>query len=94
MSRVVKAIRATGTSGKVASKPFLAVARGGKYTLHSEDLAAKSGKPLRYGINKVLVGTLEEAADLLATGGFHIRLYNAEHKQSNLRAPHQVMIVT
>ncbi|WP_146093451.1 hypothetical protein [Xanthomonas pisi] len=92
MSRVVKEIRATGTSGEVAGKPFFAVARGGKYTLHSEDLAAKSGKPLRYGVNKVLVDTLEEAADLLATGSFHIRVYNAEHKQSNLRAPDQVVV--
>jgi len=93
MSHIVKAIRAIGTSGKVAGKPFLAVARRGKYTLHSEKLAAKSGKPLRYGINKVQVETLEEAASLLNAGGFHIRLYNAEHKQSNLRAPHQVEII-
>jgi hypothetical protein len=93
MPRVIKAISATGTSGKVSGKPFFAVARAGKYTLHSKDLSAKSGKPLRFGVNRVLVDTLDEAADLLATGGFHIRLYNAEHKQSNLRAPHQVEIV-
>lgn len=94
MPHTVKAIRATGTSGKVAGKPFVAVASAGKYTLHSEELAAKSGRPLRYAVNKVLVETLEEAAHLLATGGFHIRVYNAEHKQSNLRASHQVEIVT
>jgi hypothetical protein len=93
MSRKVISTRAVGKSGKVAGKMFVAVSRNGKYTLHSKHLSTKTGKPLRFAVNKVLVDSLQEAADLLNKGRYYIRLYNAEHKQSNLRSSKEVEVV-
>jgi len=94
MSNKICTIQALGTRGKVKGKLFTAVPQDRGYVLHSEDLAAKSGKALRFAINKVYVHSIDEVAELLIKGGFHIRLYNAEHKQWNLRAPSEVEIIS
>lgn len=93
MLKRVGAITAIGTRGKVKGKPFAAISRDGAYVLHSQELASKSGKPLRFAVNQVSVHSLDEAARLLAKGGFSIRVYNEEHKQWNLRTPSEVSIV-
>lgn len=93
MSKKVLEIRAVGTSGKVLGKLFLAVPSKGKYVLHSEDLAARTGKPLRFAVNQVLVNTLDEAVELLGKGGYHIRMYNQEYKQRNLRAASEIEVI-
>lgn len=93
MPRKVVAIRTVGTRGKVAGKPFLAESRDGKYVLHSEHLAAKTGKATRFAVNKVFVNSLDEAADLLHRGGYHIRVYNREHNQWNLRMYSELQII-
>ena len=72
----VISITAVGTRGKVVGKSFEALQQNGKYVLHSEALAAKSGKAIRFAINKVCVTTLDEAANFLAVGGYHIRVFN------------------
>lgn len=92
MPRKVAAIKAIGTRGKVKGKPFAAERRDGKYILHSEHLAAKTGKATRFAVNKVMVDTLNEAAELLNAGGYHIRVFNREHNQWNLRMRSEVEI--
>lgn len=94
MPRRVLAIKAKGTRGKVKGLDFFAESRRGKYVLHSEHRAKVSGKPLRFAANKVLVDSLDEAAKLLASGGYHIRVFNSTHKQWNLRAVSAVEIIT
>jgi hypothetical protein len=92
MRRKVIAIRAIGTRGKVKGKPFIAERREGKYVLHSEHLAAKTGRATRFAANKVLVDTLNEAVELLNAGGYHIRVFNKEYNQWNLRMKSEVEI--
>ena len=72
---------------------FVATPKEGLYTLHSEEKAKELGKPLHYGATQVFVSTLEEAADLILSGGHHIRLYNKKFKQENKRKPSEVEIV-
>ena len=92
MSKRVLAICAEGTRGKVKGKPFVA-RRGSKgFALHSEELARRTGKALRFAVNKIYVETLEQAAEYLKVGGFHIRMWNEEHKQWNLRQPAEVKV--
>lgn len=93
MPRKVKEIIAWGTEGSVEGKKFIATAKDGFYALHSENRANKLGKPLNYKVTQVLVATLEEAADLILSGGHHIRLYNEEFGQENKRKPSEVEIV-
>ncbi|MGE6650265.1 hypothetical protein ACQKE0_13385 [Shewanella colwelliana] len=88
----VISISAEGTRGKVKGKPFFAKQSRGKYVLHSKSISITTGKPLRFAVNKVLVNTLDEAALLLKAGDHHIRVYNEEHKQWNLRSPEQVFV--
>lgn len=93
MPKSVLSIEATGTRGKVRGKLFKAEASIRGYPLHSLDLASRSGKPLRFAINREYAATLDEAARWLQAGTHHIRLYNREHKQFNLREPGAVDIV-
>jgi hypothetical protein len=53
----------------------------------------RTGKKVRFAANKVIVASLNDAAELLSRGGYHIRVYNAEHKQWNLRMPSEVEVV-
>lgn len=92
MPTKIKSITAIGTRGKVKGKHFFAIRRNGKFVLHSEALAAKSGKATRFAVNQVLVDSLEDAAALLHAGGYHIRLYNDEYNQWNLRTATEVRI--
>ena len=87
-------ISATGTRGKIKGKKLTAVKRGGGYVLHSKIRARSTGKPLRFSINKIIVGTLDEAAELLNTKEYAIRLFNDAHKQWNLRERDGVTIVS
>ena len=91
----VKEILATGTRGKVLGKLFRAIPlrRNGMYVLHSEELARRTGRPLHHKENRVLVSTLDQAAELLEAGRHHIRVFNDEYHQWNLRAPWEVRIV-
>ncbi|GAB5478650.1 MAG: hypothetical protein Marn2KO_21170 [Marinobacter nauticus] len=93
MPRKVNEIVAWGTEGSVTGKKFVATPKDGVYALHSEELAAKLGIPLNYEATKIFVSTLEEAADLILSGGYHIRLYNKESGQENKRKPSEVEIV-
>jgi len=88
----VISISAKGSRGKVKGKAFFAKQCRGKYVLHSKSISVISGKPLRFAVNKVLVTTLDEAALLLKAGDHHIRLYNEEYKQWNLRSPEHVLV--
>jgi hypothetical protein len=89
----VKQILAWGTEGSVKGEKFIATPKNGVYALHSEELAKRLGKPLNYTETKVFVNTLEEAANLIQSGGHHIRLYNKKHDQENKRKPSEVEIV-
>lgn len=93
MPRKVKEIIAWGTEGSVKGKKFIATPKDGMYSLHSEEAAEKLGKPLNYEATKVFVATLEEAAELILSGGHHIRLYNKDSGQENKRKPSEVKIV-
>ena len=79
MPRKVKEIIAWGTEGSDKGKKFVATPKAGMYALHSEEVAAKLGKPLNFEATKVFVATLEEAAELILRGGYHIRLYNCDY---------------
>lgn len=83
---MVTEIFAIGVRGSVKGKKFVAELRDGLYELHSEQLAASRNVALNSDAAKVYVASLDEAAALLETGTFHIRLFNLETGQRNKRA--------
>lgn len=90
---MIVAIHAIGKRGSVKGKTFSAQRTNGKYELHSEKRAAMLGIPLNYAATKVFVDTLEEAAKLIESGGYHLRVTNAETGQCNKRRREELQIV-
>lgn len=91
---VVTEILAYGVRGSVKGKKFTAlVAKDGRYHLHSEVLARSLGVPLNCAATKVYAWTLDEAAALVRSGGFHLRVTNRETGQTNKRKASELTIV-
>ena len=79
MKGKIKSISATGTHGKAFGKTFTARPnRSGQFVLNRKNKVPVGGKPTNHAVNKVFVGSLDEALELLATDEFLIHLVSDE----------------
>ena len=66
--------------------------RQGGYPLHSIAKMTASGAPIHHAVNKVSIGSLEEAIQLIQDGTHHWRLRCAESGQSNVFMPKSIHV--
>lgn len=88
----VSRISAWGTRGEAKNFEFIAKAdANGKYVLNRKTTST-SGNTTNKAVNKVLVDTLTEAANLLATDDYLINLVSEQNKRA-LRSYNKVKIL-
>tara|TARA_B110000238_G_C16010354_1_gene388593 strand:- start:395 stop:676 length:282 start_codon:yes stop_codon:yes gene_type:complete len=78
----VKKISAIGTRGDAKNVEFIAKpGRRGRYVLNKKSSSPAAGNNTNQALNKVYVGTLSEAAAMLATNDYLINLVSPDGKR-------------